>query len=225
MIIPVQDKCIEDDCVLEQLMHIFVILEEQLKLPNFDPYRSFQLASGFQISRKPSSIPGAGTGVFVTAGKVSKGQVVAIYPGSVYRPMDFIFFQSIGNSFIFRCKDRFHIDGKDNGISKSIYKSCALREKLGTYEMCDMTWLTESPLCIMNIGQYVNNQTQDFPANVQYQEVNLSKDFPFTFRRFIPNIFVNGNNWMPFLRTVVLVANRSISAGEEVLSTYFTAVE
>ncbi len=39
---------------------------------------------GFELSLKPSGIPGAGTGVFVQKGCIQKGQVVALYPGTVY---------------------------------------------------------------------------------------------------------------------------------------------
>lgn len=36
---------------------------------------------GFRIHRGPSSLPSAGTGVFVTHGSVTKGATVAMYPG------------------------------------------------------------------------------------------------------------------------------------------------
>lgn len=38
-------------------------------------------ALGFRIHRGPSSLPSAGTGVFVTHGSVTKGATVAMYPG------------------------------------------------------------------------------------------------------------------------------------------------
>ena len=36
---------------------------------------------GFCIHRRPSSVPLAGVGVFITKGWVPKGTVVAMYPG------------------------------------------------------------------------------------------------------------------------------------------------
>ena len=39
--------------------------------------------SGFCIERKPSKIPGCGTGVIVTKGTVPKHAIVAMYPGNI----------------------------------------------------------------------------------------------------------------------------------------------
>ena len=41
---------------------------------------------GFELSMKPSGISGAGKGVFVERGSIRKGQIVALYPGTVYLP-------------------------------------------------------------------------------------------------------------------------------------------
>lgn len=38
---------------------------------------------GFCIARRPSSLPYAGTGVFVTRGCVPEGDTVSMYPGAV----------------------------------------------------------------------------------------------------------------------------------------------
>ena len=52
-----------------------------------------------------------------------------------------------------------------------------------------MTWLTSYPVTPLNTGQYVNNHTQENPANVMYQEINLPlKEFPYKLRKFIPNV-------------------------------------
>ena len=42
--------------------------------------------------------------------------------GTVYQKYEPIFFQSIGNPFIFRCLDGVLIDGNDKGISKVVYR-------------------------------------------------------------------------------------------------------
>ena len=39
---------------------------------------------GFELTLEPSGIPGAGKGVFVKRGSIQKGQIVALYPGTVY---------------------------------------------------------------------------------------------------------------------------------------------
>jgi hypothetical protein len=43
-------------------------------------------AWGFSLAVKASSISGAGRGVYVHRGSIRKGQMVALYPGTVYRP-------------------------------------------------------------------------------------------------------------------------------------------
>lgn len=42
--------------------------------------------------------------------------------GTVYQKYEPIFFQSIGNPFIFRCLDGVLIDGNDKGISKVVFR-------------------------------------------------------------------------------------------------------
>ncbi|KAM9096388.1 SET domain-containing protein 9 isoform X1 [Sarcophilus harrisii] len=112
---------------------------------------------GFSISRETSSLISAGKGVFVTKGFVPKGAVVSMYPGTVYQKHEPIFFQSIGNPFIFRCLDGMLIDGNDKGISKVVYRSCNGRDQLGPFKMSDSTWLTSEIQNPLAVGQYVNN--------------------------------------------------------------------
>ncbi|XP_068952574.1 SET domain-containing protein 9 isoform X2 [Petaurus breviceps papuanus] len=112
---------------------------------------------GFSISQETSSLISAGKGVFVTKGFVPKGAVVSMYPGTVYQKHEPIFFQSIGNQFIFRCLDGMLIDGNDKGISKVVYRSCSGRDRLGPFKMSDPTWLTSEVQNPLAVGQYVNN--------------------------------------------------------------------
>ncbi|XP_075711128.1 SET domain-containing protein 9 [Rhinoderma darwinii] len=179
---------------------------------------------GFSIDRRPSSLDAAGTGVFVSKGFVPKGALVSMYPGAVYQNYEPIFFQSIGNPFIFRCLDGIFIDGNDKGISKSVYRSCSRRDQLGPLKMCDRTWLTSSPHNPLAIGQYVNNCSNEHEANVCYQEFDVPEFFPVELRQYIPNIRYSHDMEGP-LRCVVLVALRDIHCGEELFSNYFTLVE
>ena len=39
-------------------------------------------------------------------------------------------------------------------------RSCLQRDRCGPYLMGDLTWLTESPVLPLSVGQYVNNFTQ-----------------------------------------------------------------
>ncbi|XP_021237344.1 SET domain-containing protein 9 isoform X2 [Numida meleagris] len=112
---------------------------------------------GFSVTRDRSSLLSAGTGVFVSKGFVPKGTVVSMYPGTVYRKHEPIFFQSLCNPFIFRCIDGILIDGNDKGLSRSVYRSCSWRDQLGPFQMSDVSWLTAAPQNPLAVGQYVNN--------------------------------------------------------------------
>lgn len=178
---------------------------------------------GFCIDRKPSTLPSAGTGVFVTKGFVPKGATVAMYPGTVYRAYEPIFLQSIGNSFVFRCIDGVLIDGNDKGISKVVFRSCSGRDRIGPFMMSDTSWLTDSLLNPLAVGQYVNNCSNERPANVCYQEYDVPDNFPVELRQYLPNVSYGQDAPGP-LRCVVLVSLRDIRAGEELFSNYYTIV-
>ncbi|XP_012631113.1 SET domain-containing protein 9 isoform X1 [Microcebus murinus] len=178
---------------------------------------------GFSVSRATSSLISAGKGVFVTKGLVPKGAVVSMYPGTVYQKYEPIFFQSIGNPFIFRCLDGVLIDGNDKGISKVVYRSCDGRDRLGPLKMSDSTWLTSEIHNPLAVGQYVNNCSNDRAANVCYQEFDVPAFFPIELKQYLPNIAYSYDKQSP-LRCVVLVALRDINQGEELFSNYYTIV-
>ena len=219
--------CVKNKVVTDQeaILQLIEVLTKLNGVVQSDPSKVLKSISGFQLIRKRSQIKDAGVGVFIAEGKALKGQIVAVYPGTVYFPSDFIFFQSLSNKFIFRCVDNLHIDAKNSGISKFIYKSCSHRDRVGPHPASDMSWLNSSDkelTCPLNIGQFVNNKPKDHVANVQYQELNIMHDFPLELRKFIPNVNVNGLHSASFVRTVVLVALTDIYAGEELFSDYFT---
>lgn len=218
----VESKAISDEEALQQLLSIF---KELYKFEGCNKNLLLEKVMGFQLLRQKSNIVNAGKGIFVSKGMVKKGQVVAIYPGTVYFPSDLIFFQSLKNQYIFSCSDNLLIDGKNNGISKLIYNSCSYRDKIGPFDTSDRSWHSNSLECPINVGQYVNNKTKYQDANVFYQEFNIMKDFPLELRKFVPNVNVNGLHSVNFLRTVVLIALQDIHEGEEVLSDYFTATQ
>ncbi|XP_051898332.1 SET domain-containing protein 9 isoform X2 [Pristis pectinata] len=141
------------------LTHFQSVKETKGNRIDFNPEGAMFEALGFVIRRATSSLSSAGRGVFVSTGKVPKGTVVCMYPGTVYQQYEPIFFQSICNPFIFRCIDGVLIDGNDKGISKVIYRSCSGRDRLGPYKTSDLTWLTETPVNPLGVGQYVNNCT------------------------------------------------------------------
>ncbi|XP_054431327.1 SET domain-containing protein 9 isoform X2 [Pteronotus mesoamericanus] len=132
----------------------------------FKPEEILYKTLGFSVARATSSLVSAGRGVFVTKGSVPKGAVVSMYPGTVYQKYEPIFFQSIGNPFIFRCLDGILIDGNDKGISKVVYRSCTGRDRLGPLKMSDSTWLTSDTQNPLAVGQYVNNCSNGRPTSV-----------------------------------------------------------
>nr|XP_046264457.1 SET domain-containing protein 9 [Scatophagus argus] len=178
---------------------------------------------GFCIDRKPSTLPFAGTGVFVTKGFVPKGATVAMYPGTVYQAYEPILLQSIRNPFVFRCIDGVLIDGNDKGISKMVFRSCSGRDRIGPFMMSDTSWLTDNPQNPLAVGQYVNNCSNEWPANVCYQEYDVPDKFPIELRQYLPNVHYSHDTQRP-LRCVVLVSLRDIAAGEELFSNYYTIV-
>lgn len=143
--------------------------------------------------------------------------------GTVYQKYEPIFFQSIGNPFIFRCLDGVLIDGNDKGISKIVYRSCNGRDQLGPLKMSDSTWLTSEIQNPLAIGQYVNNCSNERPANVCYQEFDVPAVFPIELKQYLPNI-VYSYDKQSTLRCVILVALRDIKQGEELFSNYYTIV-
>ncbi|KAM6293883.1 LOW QUALITY PROTEIN: SET domain-containing protein 9-like [Aegotheles albertisi] len=111
---------------------------------------------GFSITDQ-SSLVSAGTGVFVTKGFVPKGMVVSMYHNTVYRKHEPIFFQSLGNPFIFRCIDDILIDRNDKGLSRSVCRSCSRRDQLGPFQKSNVSWLTAALQNPLVMGQYVNS--------------------------------------------------------------------
>ncbi|XP_006149044.1 SET domain-containing protein 9 isoform X2 [Tupaia chinensis] len=170
----------------------------------FKPEEILYRTLGFSIARATSSL--------ISAGK-----------GTVYQKYEPIFFQSIGNPFIFRCLDGVFIDGNDKGISKVVYRSCNGRDRLGPLQMSDSTWLTSEIHNPLAVGQYVNNCSNDRAANVCYQEFDVPTVFPIELKQYLPNIAYSYDKQSP-LRCVVLVALRDIKQGEELFSNYYTIV-
>ena len=115
------------------------------------------------------------------------------------------------------------------------FRSCAGREHMGAFPACDVSWLTNTKLNPLAVGQIVNNHTSKDGANVAYQELDLDGNFPTHLLQYIPNINFaptpthdtyeddDACNVAP-RRTVLLIATRDIYEGEELLSSYFTEV-
>ncbi|CAL1526916.1 unnamed protein product [Lymnaea stagnalis] len=212
----------------KQLSDLQLVKQERLKIKSLEIMRD---VSGFTVERVQSVLPTGGLGVKVTSGFVPVGSITSLYPGLIYESHEPIFFQSIGNSFIFRCADGLLIDGNDRGLSKSLYKSCRGRDSCWPMPACDDSWLKPELICPLNIGQYVNNHNKQYPANVAYQELDIPDSFPAHLRQYLPNNFYSpslnvseGMQRYKLLRVVALVSVKEIKSGEELFSSYFTLV-
>ncbi|XP_015259219.1 PREDICTED: SET domain-containing protein 9 [Cyprinodon variegatus] len=229
-----EDKVVSDEQVTESLQRLFRallrssggLLPGDHRVPTHQEQKEGEVlfqSLGFCVERRPSSLPSAGTGVFVVKGVVPKGAPVVMYPGTVYQPYEPILLQSIRNPFVFRCIDGVLVDGNDKGISRMVFRSCSGRDRMGPYLTSDTSWLTDSPRNPLAVGQYVNNCSNQRPANVCYQEYDVPKSFPIELRQFLPNVNYSHCTQRP-LRCVVLVSLRDIPAGEELFSNYYTIV-
>ena len=197
-------------------------------------YRNF----GFQLKKSISTLGNqAGDGIFLYKGSVKKGQIVAMYPGTIYQSYNSIFFQSISNQYILRCVDGCHIDGKASGLSGTIFNDIEGRDRIATSDglkrSADTSWTnsnnnTTLPVNPLNCGQYVNNADKNNAANVTYCEIDLSFDhFPYKLKSLLPNlnyesIAIDGQR---DLKIVVLLSTKEIQEGDELFSSYFTVVE
>ncbi|PNF32624.1 SET domain-containing protein 9 [Cryptotermes secundus] len=319
-----RDKIVDDDVLLSALLCLLPHLQSTVysSLPPVavaDRNASVtETVLGFCVTRAPSKVPGAGTGVRVARGRVKKGSLVALYPGSLYgstpdripnslqapialaqgkhrtractsqvpvislysnKPVNVVPYSSemmvpfdhatqphipadtnlhiehlkdlrvmissgimfiprtlyhrdepvllpsIGNAFVLRCLDGIHVDGNDQRMSKLIYKSCVRRDSVWPYQAGDLTWLTEHPVMPLNIGQYVNNHSPGFPANVAYQEITVPLScIPPEQRCFLPNVWYSSGSHCDHLRLVALVSIENIEQGDEVLSAYYTVI-
>jgi hypothetical protein len=87
---------------------------------------------GFNLEIASSGLDcgAAGRGVFVKKGRITKGQIAALYPGIVYQPFHPILLASIRNAYIFRCSDGILIDGKARGLSGLFYRSLHGRDRI-----------------------------------------------------------------------------------------------
>ncbi|KAK3810425.1 MAG: hypothetical protein JOS17DRAFT_507361 [Linnemannia elongata] len=110
---------------------------------------------GFYLSIRTSQIPNSGLGVFLhrhrptstststkTSTAIPPGTIVALYPGTLYRPGEAIFFNSLQNRYILKCEDGIFVDGKPTGLSGSIFRSVNGRDNFpGCVPTADTTWV------------------------------------------------------------------------------------
>jgi hypothetical protein len=167
-------------------------------------------------------------GVFLDYGQIDNpGQLVAIYPGTIYRRhFDPLLLPSIRNTFLLARKDDFIIDGRDRGLSRSIYLSCHAR-----YPLYDKTWLLKDIYQHKNpltLGHYINHFPSNGLPNVTYYEYDFYfNQNEYDFYRLVPHVRYSDiddedGKGMP---STVLISLRPIKQGEELFSCYLNVIQ
>jgi hypothetical protein len=184
------------------------------------------LREEFNFSLNKSLSKTHAEGIFVDYGEITNaGELVAIYPGTIYhRHFDPLFFPSIRNTFLLGRKDNLIIDGRDKGLSRSIYLSCHSR-----YPLYDKTWILKDISMHKNpltLGHYINHFPLNVLPNVTYYEFDFYfKENENDLYRFVPNVRyadLDNEKGMP---SAVLISLRPIKQGEELFSCYLNVIQ
>lgn len=211
----------------KQVLELFNLIEEQVQESNSAPLRRLQSQEEiqsektkkhspypFQLSVKPSSIPGAGNGVFLNTEKpfICTGTVVALYPGLVHLKeslMDREYIKSIlpdPNFMLMSRPDGYVIDGRS--VEKVPSNPFALAHLINH--------------CGDKLKPNVSQIYFDFPEDL----LDISS-FPHNLRRYIPNKYAKEPSMTGRLelatccmKSVVMVATSPILSGEEILMDY-----
>jgi hypothetical protein len=224
----VQSLCrsIENEIDRNKLHQEFVELFHRLLTSpgNKSPRNILKNQLNFSLNKGLS--PTHAQGVFLDSGQIEHaGQLVAIYPGTIYRRhVDPLLLPSIRNTFLLARKDNLIIDGRDRGLSRSIYHSCYAR-----YPLYDITWLSKDIYLHKNpltLGHYINHFPSNGLPNVTYYEFDF--DFnqnEYDLYRFVPNVRyadIDDEKGMP---STVLISLRPIKQGEELFSCYLNVIQ
>eukprot|EP00946_MAST-07B_sp_MAST-7B-sp1_P001615 g1615.t1 len=205
---------------------------------------------GFSLEVKTSSLgDAAGDGLFVT-GAVQPGEIVALYPGTVYFAEELAFFGGVNaifqihetTHFILRRADGILIDG----LGKSLPLSCGgvlAPSEDGDLELLErIEELRErAPLMPTNppplarayaLAHKANHPPQGTPANVipvgvdfdvaECQKLGLSEFLPTTYALEYEQPAGDNGKYL-CEHTICFVASRTIAAGEEVWLDYRTS--
>eukprot|EP00762_Andalucia_godoyi_P001369 ANDGO_04937.mRNA.1 hypothetical protein len=185
----------------------------------------------FSLKLAPSTVHGQG--VFLSNGHVSEpGMLLCLYPGTLYLNTDIMFWVSIRNSFILRRIDGILVDGKDSGLSKRTFISCAERDaEMLKLAKPDTSWIGSQSDARkqghLNCGQYINYSNNGL-ANVAYMECDFqAAEFPPEFSPYLPYTWANMESAVAMQDTVhivALVSTSEIKKGDELFSTYITLV-
>ena len=205
----------------QQLLELFRRLS-----PSRRPRDVLRETWNFSLS-KGSSLA-EGQGVFLRDGRVtSAGQLVAIYPGTIYqRGVDPLLLPSIRNRFLLARKDQWIVDGRDRGLSRSIYLSCHSRTP-----QFDRTWLKpdiEQHRNPLTLGHYINHFPPSRLPNVTYDEFDFQLPEDDDLWRFVPHVryaMDDADEDRTTMPSTVLLSLRPIEQDEELFSCYLNLIE
>ena len=163
-----------------------------------------------------SQMANAGLGVYIQ-GFAPKGTLLTLYPGTVYRPDEPIFWVSIRNHYILRCFDGLCVDAKPFGLSKHVFSSLAKRIDFDPRFPVTTQWFRQQHQWAW--GHLINHSSQ---ANAAYYEMDVDyrPDFPF------PNLHYSSqwNPWDHRRRIVGIVTTRDVQ-DEELYTTYHEVLQ
>ncbi|KAL7753628.1 hypothetical protein RI367_000559 [Sorochytrium milnesiophthora] len=235
---------------LTQLLGALYAVDKQ-HAAHLPPRRWHQL----QTAVKPAWTFSAAVSVEPQASFLTQGQASLSAPrdqGTVYSSTDPILIQSLRNQYMLRRNDGSYIDGKPRGLSARIYRSLYRQHWFpgALFPPCDTTWLAGHDNALRNpiaIGQYINNATAQYAANVTYHELDMPLQMlPRHLHQYLPNTLYSPPIGYPMLAgpsysdvtaavtasdtdtpgvvlpMIALVTTVPVRDGEELRSTYFT---
>lgn len=205
-------------------------VERVFELLSSFKWRFIKLYAAFWISPRDQTVSYRRIRRFSHRGKC-RGQLVALYPGTVYRAWDPKFLQSINNDVFLQCIDKVYIDAKCTGLSNFVYKSCEARERIDARHSADLSWIEAARLGddellanMLNCGQLINNRTTEMNSNVAYAEIDVPlTELDRSLMKYIPNVVYSAHDEAHF-RLCGLIALRDLDAPCELLSDYHTLV-
>ncbi|KAG0288059.1 SET domain-containing protein 9, partial [Linnemannia gamsii] len=102
-----------------------------------------------------------------TSPTIPAGTIVALYPGTLYRPGEAIFFNSLQNRYILKCEDGIFVDGKPTGLSGSIFRSVNGRDNYpGCIPTADTTWLVNWTKVWSSLSSTTSGSTSSTSASL-----------------------------------------------------------
>jgi hypothetical protein len=218
----IEDK-IDRNILHQQFLQLFQRLLNSSSTKS--PRTILQEQCNFSLNKKVSQTHSQG--VFLDYGEITHpGELVAIYPGTIYhRHYDPLFFPSIRNTFLLARKDNLIIDGRDRGLSRSIYLSCHAR-----YPLYDATWLSQDIHMHQNpltLGHYINHFPHNGLPNVTYYEFDFDlNENDNNLYRFVPNVrYTEIDDEEKGMPSAVLISLRPIKQGEELFSCYLNVIQ